>query len=334
MTPQRATEILDAIQGKRILVVGDVMLDRYIVGTADRISAEVPVPIVDKESEHSSLGGAGNAAMNVAILGAQVTFLSVVGSDDAGAGIRNGKRHPNLREWWVFEDANRKTTVKTRIVANGHQVMRIDDEDRGGLSYEMEKRVCGSVEAAMNWADAVLVSDYAKGVVTETVAERVLDTAGKRKLVVVIDPKPEHWGRYVAWDAPMVMTPNTNELRAMAQMIRDETSSGPGSLDTDDALYVGVTLDALDVIETRGADGVWLHSVGPPSTSEHYEATTKNAVDVSGAGDTVSAVMAACVATHIPTAQAVDLANIAAGVAVRKPGCATVEPEEIIAACA
>lgn len=334
MNPKRATEILDAIKGKRILVIGDVMLDQYIYGKAERISVEVPVPIVEEERRSSGLGGAGNAALNAATLGVGVTFISVVGDDDAGAEIRNGKRHQGFREWWVFEDPHRKTTTKTRVIANGHQVLRMDSEDHHPLSHETERRVMDNIAAAMNWATAVLVSDYGKGFVTSDVAAHTLQLAERREVIVVIDPKPANWGNYTAWLAPMVLTPNSRELTEMALAIRADTLAGPDALDTNDALYVGVSLDALDVVETCGSDGIRLHAISPESTPEHYEAVTDNAVDVSGAGDTVSAVITACMAAHIPLHEAAELANIAAGVAVCKPGCATVEPEEIIAVCA
>ncbi len=313
----RATELLDRMQGLRILVVGDLMLDVYLRGGASRISPEAPVPVVHVRDEWHALGGAANVAANLAALGVETELIGIVGRDWAGDVFRDVAGAAGIHVDRVLALEDRPTTMKTRVLVGHQQVARYDREENGDLVDHMEA-LSERVEAAAAEADAIVLEDYDKGVLVTGVIDAALDLARGRSLPVVVDPKARHF-----FDFPgcTVFKPNHPELAAA---LRAEVRA-------DDPAWLESTrrhLECENLLLTRGGEGMAL------ATAEgdclHIPAVARAVYDVSGAGDTVTAVMAATLGAAGSVADGAVLATHAAGVEVGKAGVVTVSPEEII----
>lgn len=331
-----------AVRGRRIGVVGDFMLDRYLSGSASRISPEAPVPVVNFEKESQVLGGAGNVAMNLAKLGAAVLPFGVVGEDEDGNAIRVLLKNAGMPGHGVFADSSRITTVKTRIVAKHQQIVRLDRERRDALNSKLEDRLVRAIKAALPKLDALVVSDYEKGVVTDSLADRVLSECQRRGIPALVKPRES---RQLLYRGANLIACNAKEARFYV------------SLPVDDDESVEAAGRALlhhfgcpCVVITRGGDGLNVFEDGAPK-SFHVSATSsevsysrvglsgvdrsthgRQVFDVTGAGDTVLSVLAIAVAAHIPIREAAILANAGAGVVVGKLGTSTVTLSELFAA--
>jgi len=307
---------LDLLGGQSILVVGDAMLDRYVWGTATRISPEAPVPVVRERERSASPGGAANTAANVVGMGVDATLLAVVGDDEAGRDLGElidaSGVHPHL-----IACPDRPTTAKTRVMAGSHQVARIDAEKSGGLPAEVEAELLGAVDSLLSDADAVLISDYAKGSVSEEVAQRVIGAAQERGLPVVVDPKGASFEKYL--NATLI-TPNEAEARLAAGL------SGDTEMDMV-ANRLSEILPGSDLLITRGEAGMTLHS----ATGQRLDvpAIAHRVHDVTGAGDTVAAALVVAMAAGVAIPIAVHLANVAAAEAVQQVGVARITQEEL-----
>ncbi len=321
LTPERATEILARLAEVRVLVVGDVMLDIYLRGAASRISPEAPVPVVQVTDDWRALGGAANVAANVVALGAACDLVGVTGEDAAAAQLREAVAEGGVGDG-LLAVSGRPTTVKTRIMARQQQVARYDQEVDGDLDGEAAARVAERVDAMMTEADAVVLEDYDKGVLVPAVIEAVLDDARERGVPVVVDPKSRHFFDY---RGATVFKPNLPELAAALRA---------PVLAADEAWMERTRkhLDCSHLLLTRGEEGMALMT----EAREHVlvPAVARAVYDVSGAGDTVSAVVAAALGVGATMVEAAVLANHAAGIEVGKAGVATVSPEEIAASVA
>jgi D-beta-D-heptose 7-phosphate kinase / D-beta-D-heptose 1-phosphate adenosyltransferase len=313
--------ILTGFHSARVLVLGDVMLDRFVYGTAERISAEAPIPVVTVDRCSDMPGGAANVARNIADLGAKVILLGVVGEDAAGDDLRAQlQSSPTIRAQ-LITDASRPTTVKTRYVADGQQVMRADRESRKPVSDDVARQLRDAFSVAVEQADIVVLSDYAKGVLCDSVTRAAIDTARRSGKMVIVDPKSKEFSKY---RGATIITPNRLELqRACGE-----------ECGTDEQVVAGAR-HILDqqicefVVVTRGKDG--LSVVGTGGIAEHLPTAAREVFDVSGAGDTVVAALALGVVAGGKIIEAAALANIAAGIAVAKRGTATVTTGEIVA---
>lgn len=317
LTPDRASDILEAMARTRILVVGDVMLDVYLRGSASRISPEAPVPVVHVQEDWRALGGAANVAANVVALGAACDLVGVVGDDGAAAQFRQALDQGGVDGRGLVALPDRPTTVKTRVLARQHQVARYDRELDAELDGAGTARVTEVVDALMQEADAVVLEDYDKGVLVPGVIDAVLDDARVRGVPVVVDPKARHFFDY---GGCTVFKPNLPELAAALR----------APVLPDDADWMERTrrhLDCAHLLVTLGHAGMALMT----EEGEHVmvPAVARAVYDVSGAGDTVSAVLAAALAAGATPAEAAILANHAAGIEVGKAGVATVAPDEI-----
>jgi len=308
----------------RCLVVGDLMLDEYLWGKAERISPEAPVQVVDVVREELRLGGAGNVVNNLVALGAQVSVCSVIGEDENGwALLKDFNRHDVAIDA-IFRDPARRTSRKTRVVASNQQIVRIDRESRDPLSEEMEAQVCSWISAHAGQFSVILLSDYLKGVLTSRVIETIVTTAALQGIPVLVDPKGTDFGRY---RGATLLTPNRKEAEAASGLaITDNRSLEQAA---------GLIMEKAGLghlLITRSEEGMSLFS----STEEavHIPTVAREVFDVSGAGDTVLASLAVGVAAGLGMAEAARLANIAAGIAVGKLGTSTVSPDEIINAVA
>jgi D-beta-D-heptose 7-phosphate kinase/D-beta-D-heptose 1-phosphate adenosyltransferase len=311
--PDRARLLLGRFRGRRFLVAGDVMLDRYVFGTVDRISPEAPVPVVRAYREEERLGGAANVARNLAALGAEVEVCGAVGDDADGEAVAGLLRSEGIGGGSLVRVPGRPTTRKVRIIAHQQQVVRVDHEKDDAFPAEAEEEIVRLIETASPGTDGVVLSDYAKGVVSESSIRAAVRASGPRGMVLV-DPKVKHFSLY---RGVRVVTPNLAEASlAAGERIVDEASllrAGRRLLE----LLPGTT-----VLVTRGADGMSLFE--PDGRATHIETVARRVFDVTGAGDTVIAVFAMAAAAGATPVEAAVLANRAAGMAVEEPGAAVV----------
>jgi D-beta-D-heptose 7-phosphate kinase/D-beta-D-heptose 1-phosphate adenosyltransferase len=311
--------LIDRFPGRRIAVLGDCMVDRYLWGHVDRISPEAPVPVVEIERESATLGGAGNVAANLRTLGAEPVLLGVVGEDAEGAALRASFADRGIATGGLIADPGRPTTVKTRIVAHSQQVVRTDRESRAEVAGAALARLLEAIDTELPRCHGLVVSDYGKGVVNPGTLERALPLARRHGLAVSVDPKESHIDAY---RGVSILTPNQNEAGwAQGRRIVD-----PASL-----MGVGWALqrrlDAQAVLITRGADGMSLFEREGRYT--HLPTVAREVFDVTGAGDTVVSVIALALAAGSDFVSACALANHAAGIVIREVGTATCTPAEL-----
>jgi D-glycero-beta-D-manno-heptose-7-phosphate kinase len=321
MNAQRAQELFDAFRGKHVLVVGDVMLDEFVRGDVTRVSPEAPVPVVDMRERFMSPGGAGNAAANVVSFGGRATVVGLVGQDRVGGMLREALAARGIDTHALVASGARVTTHKLRVIAHTQQIVRVDSETRDALSLELEGELVAAIERVMRDADAVLVSDYAKGVVTNVVARAAIASAAKKRVPVVVDPKGRDYSKYTG---ATVITPNVLEL---------ETVSGVHTENADGAIVeAGRKLleshTGTSLLVTRGARGMTLLERGTEPL--HLPTLARAVYDVTGAGDTVVGTLVLALAGSVSMADALTLASHAARIAVSKVGTAAVSADELL----
>lgn len=335
---RRGTQLLQKMRGRRLAVVGDWMLDRYVWGTANRISPEAAVPIVDFRKQKDRLGGAGNVAANLVALGARVEAFGVIGKDEAGAALRREMRAMRLAEKGIVELEGRPTTLKTRIMARQQQVVRVDREVRTHLPDATEEQLAKRVLAAMARLSALVISDYDKGVVSDPFVDRVLEAATRRKVPSFIKPKRSRLSVYRGATA-VICNRVEAEFLVTHPLETDESVRDAGR-----KLLEHFACGA--VIITRGEQGLSLFERDDPK-GFHVPAINRETqivigktpgtssgrqvFDVTGAGDTVLATMALASAAGASLREAAVLGNAAAGVVVAKLGTATLTREELAA---
>jgi D-beta-D-heptose 7-phosphate kinase/D-beta-D-heptose 1-phosphate adenosyltransferase len=305
------------------MVVGDLMLDEYIWGDVRRISPEAPVPVVEVGRLTSVPGGAANAALGIVALGGKATLGGLVGADGAAARLREALKDRGIGSDGLMVNPDRPTTTKSRIVAGSQQVVRADVESRDPPDGALEEDLLRWIEKEAAAADAVIVSDYAKGVVTARLAQGAIAAANARHIPVVVDPKGIDFSKY---RGATVVTPNLSEAERVAGMtIGDEQS-----------LYLAgqalaVQLGESAVLVTRGAQGMSLFRPETNSHPVHIAAAARNVFDVTGAGDTVAAAVALSLASGASLADAARLATVAAGIVIGKVGTSPVTLDELLA---
>ena len=310
-------KILSGFKKKRILVIGDLILDRYIWGKVNRISPEAPVPIVEVTSENFLLGGASNVANNIVSLGGHATIVGVAGHDRGGEILRKMLEQRGIRCEGVFW-SSRPTTVKTRVVAHSQQVVRFDREDKAKVDGKVLKGLLGYIHSEILGHDAVIVSDYKKGVVSTELIGEVLKQAKPKKIFVSVDPKVGHFHCY---KNVSLITPNVVEASIASGMeIKDEESL----LAAGRSLLRKISCDA--VLITRGEQGM---SLFRKDKAVHIPTVAKNVYDVTGAGDTVIAAFTLAYATGSSMEEAAVIANHAAGVVVGEVGTAVVTTDQL-----
>jgi D-beta-D-heptose 7-phosphate kinase/D-beta-D-heptose 1-phosphate adenosyltransferase len=336
------TRLVKSLRGRRIGVAGDFMLDRYLWGSAARLSPEAPVPVVDFANESQVLGGAGNVARNLAALGATVFPFGAIGEDEEGRAIHSLLNAEGMSTKGVAADASRITTVKTRIVAQHHQIVRVDRERREPLSRALEDRLVRAIKAALPRLDALVLSDYAKGVITDSLADRVLSECHRRGVPALVKPKKS---RLLLYRGASLIVCNAKESRFFVPPSHDDD----GSVERAGRALLA-HFGCSTVVITRGAEGLNVFDDASPK-SFHIPATSseisyarvgqagadrsahgRQVFDVTGAGDTVLSVLALAVASRVPIRDAAILANAGAGVVVGKLGTSTITSGELFAA--
>ena len=321
IAPDRARELIERFTRLNVCVVGDVMLDRFVVGGVTRISPEAPVPVVRFEREYSRLGGAANVAQNLTALGAQVSLVGVVGRDAASAMLRTLLAESGIPADTLVADGTRPTVEKVRIVTDrNQQVARIDYERDADVEDDVEDQLVERLDAAARVANALLVSDYLKGTVTRRVVETLLRFKSPT-VPLVIDPKIRHLDCYAG---ATLVTPNHHEAEtATHRRIRTDDDARAAALDFRERSRCDAAL------LTRGEHGMWLSS---HDGEGGVPAVAREVADVTGAGDTVVATVALALAAGATLAEAAMLANHAAGVVVGKFGPASLSRDELLAA--
>ena len=308
-------------RGKRVLVIGDVILDRYLWGRATRVSPEAPVLVVDVDREEFRLGGAANVAHNVASLGAKPVLFGVCGTDlGSGALVRLLSERGVDPEAGMITDASRRTTVKTRIIAHHQQVLRADEETRDACADSTRARLLDRIVSGLDGADAVIVSDYGKGVLSQPLLDSLLPELTRRGIPTAVDPKEEQFFRY---KGVTVITPNLSEAsQAWGRRIRSEVELAEAGFGLREKL------GSRSVLITRGEDGM---SLFDEEGHTHIPTKAREVYDVTGAGDTVVATMGVALAARAPLAEACVLANHAAGLVVAHLGTAAATADDLIA---
>jgi len=320
-------QLVERLGRPRLCVVGDLMLDRYVYGDAERISPEAPIQVLRVADEQSRLGGCGSVVNNLLALGARVGVFSVVGRDAAGDAVMAELRASGAATAGVLRLADRPTTIKTRFVGRAQhrhpqQVLRVDREDAAPLARDVEDRLLRKIAPALRTARVVVLSDYNKGVLTPRLTQQVIRMARRHKVPVMIDPiKGRDYSKY---RRATLLTPNRLETE-LASGIRP---AGPESIRRAARKLVGdLALDSL--VMTLDRDGAWLEQKG--KRGRMIPTRPRTVYDVTGAGDMVIAVVAMAVAAGAPLVDAVRLANVAGGLEVQKFGAQTVSREEIVA---
>ena len=317
---RRLASYIDRFPRTRTLVVGDVMLDHYIWGSVTRISPEAPVPVVNVTKETMLLGGAANVVNNIRSLIGDVSVCGVVGGDDAGRQLIRMLQDRGIRTDGIIVEPGRRTTIKTRIIAHNQQVVRFDRETNDGIERDAHRSLFATVtERVREGLDAIILSDYCKGVVTKALVRDIVKLAKRHGIIVSVDPKVSHFGMY---SGVTILTPNTKEasIGARIEIVDDATVRRAGS-----SLLRKLRCEA--VLITRGEHGMSLFERGGRIT--HIPTVAQQVFDVTGAGDTVISVLTLAMAAGASAVNAARLSNYAAGIVVGTVGSATVSPDQL-----
>ncbi len=321
-TEEQLKGLLQSFRGKKIAVVGDLMLDRYYWGSVQRVSPEAPVPVVEVESESIRLGGAANVASTIQALGGDPVLIGLIGHDYVGQSLIEMLKERNLETQGVIVDGSRPTTVKTRIIAHGQHVVRIDNESKADCPDHLIPRLIDAVRYNIRGIDAIIIEDYNKGVVTGEIIRQVIAVATKYDKIITVDPKFNNFAEY---KGVTVFKPNRREV---------EEVLGGRLKSVDDVIAAGQRLlsmlSAHNVLLTRGEEGMSLFEAS--GGVMHIPTVAENVQDVSGAGDTVIATLTMALAAGAGIREACVLANCAGGVVIGVVGIVPIEPSQLIAA--
>ncbi len=322
VTEDRIKGILSRFQGKRIAVVGDLMVDRYYWGTVNRISPEAPVPVVEVDSESTRLGGAANVANNIQSLGGIPVLVGLIGDDQGGKLVLDLMKEQGLDTTGIIVDASRPTTLKTRVIAHNQHVVRIDNESKQDSPEHLTPLLIDAVRYHIQSLDGIIIEDYNKGTVTKELIGELIPVARKYHKIVTVDPKFNH---FFEFKNVTVFKPNRREVEEVLG----------GRLHTpDDVIRAGKKileeLSAENVLLTRGEEGMSLFQASGEIT--HIPTMANHVLDVSGAGDTVISTLTLALAGGSEIREACMLANCAGGVVVGSVGIVPIRPEELLTA--
>ena len=325
MMTKGLVDLAGKLHGRRVTVIGDVMLDHFLIGRIERISPEAPVPVVRVDRDDFRLGGAANVAHNVQALGGQAVLVGLVGDDEASGQLRRALQAAGISDQHLVVDRSRRTTRKVRVVGGrSQQVIRLDYEDDADPSAAVAAALNEQLHAAIRDAGVIVLSDYRKGVVSPAVIAATLAAAASAHTTVLIDPKVPQAARY---RGATVLTPNHHEAEVMTGL----------SIQSSDAARRAARMlseaTGASVVITWGEQGMWLLDVSRDTHEEaHFPAAAREVADVTGAGDTVIGVLALSIAAGARLADAARLANLAAGLVVARFGPAVVTLDELTAA--
>jgi D-beta-D-heptose 7-phosphate kinase/D-beta-D-heptose 1-phosphate adenosyltransferase len=321
-TEDQLKRLLQNFRGKRIAVLGDLMLDRYYWGSVQRVSPEAPVPVVEVESESIRLGGAANVASNIQSLGGEPILVGLVGNDHVGHSLIEMLKERNLETQGIVVDGSRPTTIKTRVIAHGQHVVRIDNESKADCPDHLVPRIIDAVRYNIREIDGIIIEDYNKGVATTEVIRQVVAVAAKYNKIITVDPK---FNNFTEYKGVTVFKPNRREVEEVLggrlKSLEDVVSAGRRLLSM---------LSAQNVLLTRGEEGMSLFEADGGTL--HISTMAQHVQDVSGAGDTVIATLTMALAGGLSIQEACILANCAGGVVVGSVGIVPIEPPQLLAA--
>ncbi len=306
-----------ALPGLKVLVIGDLMLDRYHFGRVTRISPEAPVPVVDVERTENRPGGAANVALNIRSLGAAVTLCGIIGTDDHGELLRKALAVEGLDASLVIATEDRPTTTKTRIIGNNQQILRVDHESRDAIGTKLEHKLLASLKLRIQEFDAIVLEDYDKGLLSPDLIEAVVQLANTAQVLVVVDPK---YRNFLAYKGVTLFKPNLKELNeALNQRI---TKSDLRAIQTA-VMELREKMPHTFTLVTLSENGVL--AIDEQGVSSHIPAHLRKVADVSGAGDTVIAVMALALAAGLSLEKASEIANLAGGLVCEEVGVVPID---------
>ncbi len=318
-SPKALRQYLQRFPQASVLVVGDLILDHYVMGRVSRISPEAPVPVVHVQSESLRLGGAANVFNNILALGGKADLCGVIGSDESGRLLMKELGNKRSNRGGVVIDHDRPTTRKSRVIAHNQQIVRYDIEGRSELKVGLRQKILRYVESRIRDLSCVVVSDYAKGVVSPTLMSEITRLAALRKVPVIVDPKVEHFSYY---KGVTVLTPNHLEA------VQASGLHGDGDQAIDEAgTMIRQRLGCRSVLITRGEKGMSLYE--GDGTSWHLPTKARQVYDVTGAGDTVIGTLALALGVGASIKSGAVMANYAAGIVVGMVGTATVSPKQL-----
>jgi rfaE bifunctional protein kinase chain/domain len=322
MTPETIEQIFLSFKDKKIAVIGDVMIDKYIFGHVSRISPEYPVPVVDVTRESSRLGGAANVAVNIHALGAETLLIGITGEDAERRNLISLMSEHGLDPRMLAADPSRPTTSKTRILSQNHHITRVDYESRNPIDADMEKRLLGMLLEVASSIDAVVLEDYNKGVLTPSLIASVIALCKERNIPVLVDPKLKG---FFSYGGCTVLKPNLSELAAslgiqVANIDREVEEA---------CLLLAEKLDASSFVITRSEKGMSVYD----GSFTHIPAFSLDVADVSGAGDTVIGMLALGLASGLDLVTSTRIANLAANTVCQEVGAVPVRPEKLFNAC-
>jgi D-glycero-beta-D-manno-heptose-7-phosphate kinase len=317
ITEDRITGLLAEAKTKRIAIVGDVMIDRYVWGTVSRISPEAPVPVVEVETESSRLGGAANVANNITSLGGTAFLVGVVGNDQSGADLRKILEKGNTSAEGIVTDSSRPTTVKMRVIAHDQHVVRIDSEEKRDVNEDIQQKIFSVIEKNISSLDGIIIEDYNKGVVVKDLIRKIIDLANATNTVVTIDPK---FNNFFEYQNVTVFKPNKKETEeALGRKLKTDS----------DVLEAGKILleklHAQNVLLTRSEKGMSVFEKN--GNVFHIPTVARHVADVSGAGDTVIATLTTMLACGADMKEASTIANYAGGIVCGEVGIVPIDPE-------
>ena len=304
----------------KVFVIGDVILDKYSIGSVSRVSPEAPVPIVNLKNEKHVLGGAANVAANISSLHNPVVLFGVIGQDKAGALVEEELVNHGI-ENCLASSSMVFTNTKTRIIGNNQQIARIDENDRIKLTTELKNKIINSIESRISECGVLIISDYNKGVCSFDLCQALINLAREHRIIVIVDPKGNNWEKY---RGAFLITPNVKELSDFCQ---SEVTNDDKSIES---ICRAISEKGLSkyLLITRSEKGMTLFSSETGSV-RHYKAIAREVFDVSGAGDTVVATIGSSLNEGVSISESVKIANIAAGIVVQKVGTSTVSKEEL-----
>jgi len=321
-----ASQALQQCRNLTALVIGDVMIDAYLIGDVNRISPEAPVPVVDVKSRDRRLGGAANVAKNLLSMGAQVHLASVIGTDEAGEHLRSLLDNLSIGDSCIVADSSRPTTIKTRVISNGQQLLRVDEETVLPIHAEIRATLVSRCIQLFDSAtiDVVIFEDYDKGVLTPEGIAALIEAAHQRNIPVTVDPKFKQFHAYRGVD---LFKPNLKELREGLNALigKEDDQAIEAAID-----QLTSQLNVQNVLVTLSERGVWMHAPHQGVSHKRIPAFQREINDVSGAGDTVIAVASLMLAMHVPADQLAAVSNLAGGLVCEKVGVVPINKEQLI----
>lgn len=322
MDRKKIDKIFEAASGKRICIIGDIMLDRYMFGNVNRISPEAPVQVFDLKESISKLGGAANVSLNIKSLGAEPFLIGVIGNDGAGKILRDEMRNLGQDTSGLITDSSRPTTCKTRVISDSHHLIRIDSESKQDISAQMEAQIISKLGEISSDTNYIILQDYNKGVLTKPLIKKILAHAVKKKIKVLVDPKFEN---FFEFKETFLFKPNRKELEdAFGKKLK--TAGDPNEL----VMSLIKKLKCKNVVLTLGEHGMRIYSrENGKIVVSSVKTVAKKVADVSGAGDTVISTMAFCLSGGAGVRDAAYISNIAAGIVVEEVGIVPVRRDKL-----